>query len=274
MPGYARPITIRFLESSSGTLPFELPNFGEARKIEVFAISEPSRAYDAFKGTLTYLPGEGHRWHDERAGVAFTGYFDDSEVLWARSLEVSVGRKVHMIVEVKGMGVPLTVGLDHLPRIIDALGVNATGTDGGDRMSGGASSDVLSGMQGDDRLRGGAGDDILIGGAGRDHLSGGKGADVFVVSASSPDRDGEENRDVIHDFGGGDRIDLRGVDADEGTVAESAFRYIGSKSFTGAAGQLRYANGLVRGDVDGDGRADFIIDIGDAAHPHSSDFLL
>ena len=41
-----------------------------------------------------------------------------------------------------------------------------------------------------------------------------------------------------------------------------------ARAFT-AAGQLRFAGGLVRGDVDGDGQADFAIQIG--AQPGLSD---
>lgn len=89
------------------------------------------------------------------------------------------------------------------------------GRSGDDELAGGGGRDVLMGNRGDDAvvgdggddsLFGGAGRDAIAGGAGRDSLAGGKGADTFVFVPG-------DGRDVIRDWGPGDRIDLAAFDA-------------------------------------------------------------
>jgi hypothetical protein len=93
---------------------------------------------------------------------------------------------------------------------------------------------------------------------------------------------------VIADFHSGqDRIDLRGIDANATRKGNQAFTWAGADGpflhpkesaaflkagFTGQAGQLRYAHGLLMGDTDGDGRADFQIKI--VGHFAASDVIL
>jgi D-alanyl-D-alanine carboxypeptidase len=146
---------------------------------------------------------------------------------------------------------------------------------GADRLSGGkrddtlignADADRLSGGMGDDTLRGGAGADVLVGGPGRDALTGGSGHDLFRF------RDGDSlpgAADVIHDFDPDrDTIDLRAIDAVVGG-RNSAFDWIGRASFSGTAGELgiagRDGDPWLRGDTDGDGRADLRILLDDLA---------
>ena len=120
--------------------------------------------------------------------------------------------------------------------------------------------DLLSGGDGNDSLSGGDGKDTLIGGAGQDLLTGGGGADRYRFDAVTDSAVGA-TRDVIADFrfSGGDRIDLRLIDADTLTAGDQAFAWIGDAAFSGVAGQLRFAAGIVQGDVNGDGTADFEI---------------
>lgn len=126
-------------------------------------------------------------------------------------------------------------------------------------IRGNAGDNILRGRGGDDRLFGGAGDDTLVGGPGQDWLSGGAGADVFVF-ASAADAGLGESRDVISDFGRGpDKIDLRRIDADTSRDGNQAFTYISDDEFRGEAGQLRFDLGVLIGDTDGDGLADFEI---------------
>jgi serralysin len=56
------------------------------------------------------------------------------------------------------------------------------GTDGADRLVGGAAGDSLLGLGGADTLEGGAGNDTINGGAGDDAVAGGTGADTYVLS--------------------------------------------------------------------------------------------
>jgi hypothetical protein len=64
------------------------------------------------------------------------------------------------------------------------------------------------------------------------------------------------------------------IDAIKSSSADNAFDYIGSAAFSGTAGELRYSGGIIRGDVNGDGRADFSIEVENTASLRSSDFIL
>jgi uncharacterized repeat protein (TIGR02059 family) len=159
------------------------------------------------------------------------------------------------------------------------------GNSGNDTLSGGAGNDSLWGGSGQDRIDGGAGNDSLkgeagndriTGGLGRDKLWGGAGRDVFDFNSVKDSKVGSQ-RDVIQDFRSGqDRIDLRDIDANTRLKGNQKFAWTGSEApflspkdgsaflkagFTGKAGELRYENGLLMGDVNGDGRADFQIKI-------------
>lgn len=134
-----------------------------------------------------------------------------------------------------------------------------------DRLSGGAGDDRLLGMDGRDFLQGGKGGDVLIGGRGSDTLSGGAGADTFVFSDRRHSHAGAD-RDTITDFDhGADQINLRQIDAYESSRRDDHFDFIRGAAFSGEAGELRYANGVLSGDVDGDGKADF--QVGFSHHP-------
>jgi VCBS repeat-containing protein len=136
----------------------------------------------------------------------------------------------------------------------------------------------LFGGAGDDELTGGAAADIIYGGLGSDTLAGGGGNDLFLYYSA------EEStpvvRDTIADFQLGDLIDLSVIDANVNEPGNQAFTFIGSDPFTKQPGQLRFDQlgpmATVQGDTDGDGNADFelqlvILD----SHPLSAaDFVL
>lgn len=146
------------------------------------------------------------------------------------------------------------------------------GRGGDDALYGGDDSDALIGGAGNDTLSGAAGNDTLSGGAGLDHLTGGAGKDVFLFA-----RVAEANGDFIADFrrSQGDRIDLRPIDADTNRAEDQAFTFIGGATFApGTAGQLRYAGGILAGDVNGDGVADFQIMLDGAPALRASDIWL
>lgn len=147
------------------------------------------------------------------------------------------------------------------------------GGSGDDSLFGGPGADFLIGdgeglsaFGGNDRLSGDEGPDSLQGGAGRDVLYGGSGADMFLF-LSPQDSFTTSQRDIIADFSRdeGDRIDLAAIDANTISGGDQEFRFLGTAAFTGAAGQLRYDSDgrrmLLEGDVNGDSRPDFQVEI-------------
>jgi len=131
------------------------------------------------------------------------------------------------------------------------------GASGADVKAGGAGDDSLSGRGGDDRLSGGGGRDTLNGGAGRDTLDGGAGGDVFHFDRIGDSRPGA--RDTMQGFDGaaGDRLDLSDIDWNSTRSGSQDATWIGAQAFHHRAGEMRFDNGVLQADVDGDGRADF-----------------
>ena len=103
------------------------------------------------------------------------------------------------------------------------------------------------------------------------------------------------HRDIITDFEPGiDKIDLSGIDAvradsSDGIAAffnipvssdgDQAFEFVGTKFFSGMAGELRYhfnskGNTVVAGDRDGDGKADFKLELTGIHVLDVDDFIL
>ncbi|MGY2904987.1 M10 family metallopeptidase C-terminal domain-containing protein [Bradyrhizobium sp. URHC0002] len=150
---------------------------------------------------------------------------------------------------------------------LNAVIEKAIGGSGNDTLIANDSGCTLSGGGGNDSLMGGAGSDKLIGGSGVDNLTGGGSGDtfVFLLGDSSP-TSGQHDR--ITDFvSGSDHIDLSGYDAISSTGSYDQFKFIATAAFSGAAGQLNYfynsSTGVttLQGDTNGDGVADFAIDL-------------
>lgn len=147
--------------------------------------------------------------------------------------------------------------------IEDAADNIIAGTSGANRILGTNGADFIIGLGGRDFLSGGDGNDILVGGAGEDVLAGGAGRDTFRFTTLSDSARGG-SRDSILDFNpldgpGHDLIDLGLIDANTNLAGDQAFAFIGSAAFSKIAGQLRFEDGVLAGDVNGDGRADFEI---------------
>lgn len=148
--------------------------------------------------------------------------------------------------------------------LVQATGLTLVGDSSANTLIGTAFGDTLRGMGGDDTLNGLDGDDTLIGGTGVDILTGGAGRDVFVFAAGDVSM---LERDRVADFVvGQDKIDLSGIDANTLTPSKDEFRFLGTAPLDGQPGALRYgydsARNItnLRGDVDGDGIGDFIIE--------------
>lgn len=166
-------------------------------------------------------------------------------------------------------------------------GVTLTGTNSGNTLTGTVAEDTLRGLGGNDSLNGGAGADLLEGGAGNDALTGGSGADRLVGGAGADQfvlasiGDSQAGAfDVIADFSRGDRdkIGLSAIDANVNQAKDQKFAFIGTAEFGGVAGQLRYeqvdGNTFVEGDTNGDGTADFVIQLTGLINLGASDFGL
>ena len=146
---------------------------------------------------------------------------------------------------------------------------------------GSAFADRLRGDEGANSLDGGAGDDHLQGGLGADLLTGGPGRDRFVYDSVAESPAGADH-DVITDFTWGfeafvDRIDLAGIDADAGTAADDAFRFIDAEPFT-AAGQVRWRSlpegTLIQANTGGSLAPDLEIELADRFIVDATSFIL
>jgi Ca2+-binding RTX toxin-like protein len=156
----------------------------------------------------------------------------------------------------------------------DVGGNQLNGGLGNDSLDGRGGNDVLMGGAGIDKLSGGDGSDVLIPGIGGDTLMGGSGADIFKFVATS-DSSAGSGRDNITDFKtGSDKIDLSAIDANSRVGEDQSFAYVNSSVFSGVAGELRFANGILSGDVDGNKVADFEVRLSGTTNLRLSDLRL
>lgn len=148
------------------------------------------------------------------------------------------------------------------------------GNDFANVLDGADGNDTLLGRGGNDSLAGGNGNDRLFGGIGGDTLTGGQGNDTFAYTAIADSTLGA-GADTIADFTASDKIDLSAIDANSvGGTSNDAFIYIGGSSFSGVAGQLRFTNGVLSADVNGDRVADLAIRLTNVTSLSSSSLVL
>ncbi len=150
------------------------------------------------------------------------------------------------------------------------------GNDGDDIVVAGAGADTILGGAKNDQLSGGGGNDLLDGGTGHDELTGGSGADTFRFT-SAADAPTNGGHDDILDFrhADGDVIDFSQISSGSGVAL--VFLGVGT-SFSSTAGELIATKGgdgyLVEGDLDGDGVADFAVQVATSTKLIATDFLL
>jgi Ca2+-binding RTX toxin-like protein len=131
---------------------------------------------------------------------------------------------------------------------------------------------------GDDTIYGSTSNDLIVAGAGTDTMSGNAGADLFKFAAASETKVAAP--DKILDFQPGtDDIDLSSIDANSVLTGNNAFKFLGSSAFTHHAGELRidYSQTgftMIQGDVNGDGIADFAIQLTGKLTLTATDFIL
>jgi Ca2+-binding RTX toxin-like protein len=134
---------------------------------------------------------------------------------------------------------------------------------GNDLAGAGAGNDLIYAGAGNNQIWAGVGNDTIVAGLGRDIIDGGAGADQFVFSTVSNLGIGS-GRDVILGFATGDSINLSALH----------LSFIGGNAFGHVARQLRSVSGFVVGDLDGNGVADFSIEIVGGIALGSGDFIL
>jgi len=150
----------------------------------------------------------------------------------------------------------------------------------GEVLIGDRDVDQIFGFAGNDILNGMAGSDTLTGGLGKDWLTGGTGTDTFNFDLKTESVKGA-NHDVIMDFQRVelDHIDLSDIDAKSKTMTvNDPFKFIGAKAFHHKAGELHFIKKagflLVEGDMDGNGKADFQIEVHGVTKLAALDFNL
>jgi Ca2+-binding RTX toxin-like protein len=137
--------------------------------------------------------------------------------------------------------------------------VNGTGNGLDNVINGNSGNNALSGLAGNDQISGGAGSDTINGGAGLDVLTGGAGNDLFTFDSVADIGNDPLLRERITDFATGDQVRFT-FDADTTQNGVQGFSVIGNAPFTGA-GQLRFENGVLYGNVNADLNADFQIEM-------------
>jgi Ca2+-binding RTX toxin-like protein len=139
-------------------------------------------------------------------------------------------------------------------------------------IDGGAGNDAITGSQFADLVRGGLGTDTMTGGLEGDRFE-------FTSAIEIGKKPGL--RDIITDFARGeDLIDLSAIDANGLKKGNTAFKFLkkeGAK-FTDKAGQLAWdqkkAVTIVQGDIDGNGKVDFRLELTGVVDLAKGDFVL
>ncbi len=160
------------------------------------------------------------------------------------------------------------------------------GTSGKNVLTGGRDIDKIFGFASNDTLFGLGNNDILTGGTGQDIMYGGAGLDDFDFNSYLETGKTAATRDIIKDFVHlQDDIDLSTIDAN-GSAAGHTFKFLAAKgaAFTGVKGQLHWLQinvavtasdkTIIEGDINGDRKADFQIELTGLKTLTAVDFIL
>ncbi len=158
------------------------------------------------------------------------------------------------------------------------LGTTATG-------AGNTLNNVLTGNASANTLNGSGGNDILVGAGARDTLTGGLGRDIFDFNTLAESGKTTTTRDVITDFVHlTDRMDLKTIDASTRAAGDQIFKFVGTAAFHKLAGELHYTQTnlagsvndktVVEGDINGDGKFEFQIELKGLITLTAADFIL
>ncbi|MFP5075877.1 calcium-binding protein [Rhizobium sp. YIM 134829] len=248
---------------------------------DLFEVNSEQSEYYGGSGNDTFRSVGFNNFFNGGSGVDTISYIlqdeDDDQAGQGVEIDLAAGEAIINDDQIEDLvSIENATGTDSADDIYGSSARNVLrGENGSDLLDGRAGNDDLYGGNGNDDLYGGNGLDDLIGGLGSDYLEGGKGADVFIFDSIRESVVGK-NRDVIDDFRASedDLVDLSGIDANTTRGGNQDFDFIGSGRFTKEAGELRFSNGVLQGDVNGDGRADFEIKLTGVTKMFDSDFVL
>jgi hypothetical protein len=226
-------------------------------------------------------------WHEEKSGGQIWAQLYDreggkigSEALITKGSSPNYFDQSPHAVEIENgtMLVGWTRDVKQEGILVRRFDVGKAGTDGEDVLNKKTLGHFLDGLEGNDKLTGGNKGDDLNGGLGTDAMTGGKGNDLFIFTDALDSGATASSRDEITDFGNGkDKIDLSSIDAISGDE-DDAFDFIGKAKFHATEGELRYTATkkltLIEADIDGDGTADFQIELHGKHGLTDKDFML
>ena len=131
----------------------------------------------------------------------------------------------------------------------------------------------LIGNSGSNKLKGKGGKDKIIGKGDKDILTGGTKSDQFIYNSINDSGTTYQARDVITDFEPIDKINLSKIDADPLASGNQTLVFIGSDQFS-EAGQVRFSNGFLSVDIDGDLTSDMSIKLKNVTEFNSGSLIL
>ena len=73
---------------------------------------------------------------------------------------------------------------------------------------------------------------------------------------------------------GSDRIHLGNIDTDAAAAGDHGFAFVGTAAFSGTGAEVRFGNGAVYADLDGDAVADLAVALTGVAAVTARDFVL
>lgn len=215
----------------------------------------------------------------------------DADMIWEMGgVDLVTSTITRSIANLGGQIENLTlIGADAIDGVGNWMDNVLRGNENTNTLQGGDGGDTLYGNGGADTLLGEFGNDFIIGGLGRDVMTGGDGDDTFDYNLSTETGKTIPTRDLITDFsqavGNRDIIDLFDVDAVSNVGGNQTFSFVALKggAFAGAgsliwtqqnpAGTVNDKT-LVMGDVNGDGVADFHIELTGLIDLTVADFIL
>lgn len=204
-----------------------------------------------------------------------------------KSSQFDAGLSAALAVEKVGAAAAASLLIQMDDTSLDLRGLSVTGVE--ISISGSALADTIFGTGTADDITGGDGNDVLDGSGGADYLyaalgadlmTGGLGTDRFDFDAVVEIGKKPGLRDIIADFADGDIIDLSTIDANGLKKGDKAFKFLKKEgaNFTDKAGQLAWDQKkgvtLVQGDIDGNGKADFRLELTGLVALDKGDFLL